>query len=124
MMPPNNRSVLEKRKDVRYSSHRASILKQDNVRLYTTIINFSASGVGFLSGQTLNVNEEAELVFEVDIDGKAVHYNIPIIIVRVDADADGFEFNVGANLNKVTFEYRQLLKKLAQMHEQLNKPND
>jgi len=118
-MSQNQGSVLDKREEIRYPSHRSSIVKHDNQRFYTTIINFSASGVGFLSGQPLNVGEEVELIFEVEIEGEIVFYDIPIVIVR--SVEDEFEFNVGAHLNKVTFEYRQLLKKLAKMHEELNR---
>lgn len=111
-------SVMDKRKEVRYPSHRSSIVKHDNQRFYTTIINFSASGVGFLSGQPLNTGEEVELIFEVEIEKEMVFYDIPIVIVRCAEDE--FEYNIGAHLNKVTFEYRQLLKKLTKMHDELN----
>lgn len=119
-MPQNSGFTNEKRRDIRYPAHRSSILKLNNERFYTTIINFSASGVGFLSSQPLSINEEVELIFEVDIEDETIQYDIPILIVRVTPDEDQFEFSIGGKLNKVTFEYRQLLKKLSIMHEELN----
>ena len=120
-MPQNHGSVLDKRQETRYPAHRSSILKHNNERFYTTIINFSASGVGFLSSKPLTLGEEVELVFEVDFDNETIYYDIPIMIVRSAADEDEFEYNIGAHLNKVTFEYRQLLKKLSKMHEEFNR---
>lgn len=120
-MSPHQGFAAEKRQDTRYPAHRSSILKHNDIRLYTTIVNFSASGVGFLSSHLLTIGEEVELLFEVDIEEEVIQYNIPIVIVRATPDEDEFEYNIGAHLNKVTFEYRQLLKKLAKMHEELNR---
>lgn len=115
-------SVLEQRRETRYPSHRSSILKKDHQKFYTTIVNFSASGVGILSGQPLEVGEEVELIFEAEVDGEHFEYDIPIVVIR--SDYDDFEYCIGAHLNKVTFEYRQLLKKLAAMHDELNRLKD
>ena len=106
-MSHNQGFTMEKRHDIRYPAHRSSILKQCDARFFTTIINFSASGVGFLSSQKLDIAEEVELVFEVDINNETIHYSIPILIVRVTPCEDQFEYSIGANLNKVTFEYRK-----------------
>ena len=120
-MSPHQNLTIDKRQDIRYPAHRSSILKHNDVQFFTTIINFSASGVGFLSSDLLTVGEEVELLFEVDIEESIIHFNIPIKVVRVTPDEDEFEYNIGALLNKVTFEYRQLLKKLAKMHEEINR---
>ncbi len=117
-MVQNHNPVNDKRREPRYPAHRSSIVKKDNERFYTTIVNFSASGVGFLSGQSLEIGEEAELDFEVEVDGELITYEIPIIVVR--CDFDDFEYCIGAALNHVTFEYRQLLKKLMRMHEEIS----
>ena len=119
-MSKNQGSVPNKRQCIRYPAHRSSILKRKNDRFYTTIVNFSESGIGFLSGQPLETNEQVELIFEVDIEGKNIDYHLPLKIVRVKEDHDGFEYCMGALVNEVTPEYTLLLAKLEEMHKNLN----
>ncbi|MDG6774569.1 PilZ domain-containing protein [Thiomicrorhabdus sp. ZW0627] len=112
-----NSVFKDKRMDERYPAHKASILMQDDKQIYTTIINFSASGIGFLCAVELQAGNLVELVFDVDIDDQMISFRLPIEVVRSHQDED--EHVIGAKLQKVTFEYRQLLKKLADMYTTL-----
>ncbi|WP_373019930.1 PilZ domain-containing protein [Thiomicrorhabdus sp.] len=117
MSPKQKTSNADKRQAERYPSHKASILLQDDKQIYTTIINFSASGVGFLSAVPLIPGDEVELLFDVELDEQTVSFRLPIEVIRSTQDDD--EHVIGAKLQTVTFEYRQLLKKLANMYTSL-----
>lgn len=118
-MPSRKKSIFqEKRQAERFSTHKASILLHGGREIYTTIIDFSASGVGFLSASPLEIGTEAELRFLYTEDGSQLSINIPIEVVRTTDHED--EHIIGAVLQHVTFEYRQMLKKLCEMHAQIN----
>ncbi|WP_028487438.1 PilZ domain-containing protein [Thiomicrorhabdus chilensis] len=117
MMPSPIFTPSDKRQAERYPSHKASILMIDGRQIYTTIINFSASGVGILSAATIEPGTQVELQFEVELDSRITSIQIPIEIVRCSDDDD--EHLIGAKLQTVTFEYRALLKKLATLHARI-----
>jgi hypothetical protein len=118
MTPPTHQSLRERRRAPRFLSHKSSVLIQNNERIYTTIVNLSASGVGFLSARPIEVGSAVELLFETEIeDGTLYPFHLEIEVMRCTPHED--ECEIGAKLKHVTFEYRSMLKKIANLHTTL-----
>lgn len=61
-MTQTPQNVDERRQETRFSTHLESVLEQEEFDIYTTVINLSEQGVGFLSarpfkeGEVVNIN--------------------------------------------------------------------
>lgn len=112
----------EKRCAPRYATYKSSVVVRNSQEIYTTLVNVSASGLGFLCAVPLTIGEQVEIVCNIEQYCTLTHEEIdttltlPIEIARV-AEEDG-EFMIGAKVQQMTFEYRQMLKKLADVHSQ------
>ncbi len=58
---PNHK---ERRKSVRYSTHIESVLEQKEYSIYTTVINLSEQGVGFLSAKPFKSGDIVNIIFD------------------------------------------------------------
>ncbi|WP_178861841.1 PilZ domain-containing protein [Thiomicrorhabdus cannonii] len=110
----------DKRCAPRFATYKSSVMIRDDEEIYTTIVNISASGIGFLSAVPLQVGDLVDIVCSVEqfcsLTQEVIDTTIalPIEIARI-VEEDG-EFMVGAKVHQVTFEFRQMLKKLADLH--------
>lgn len=118
-MPESKIAEREKRGAPRFPVHKASVLRRDDHEIYTTLINVSASGVAFLSAVELEIGEEVTLKCHSTQNEEIVQIDLPITIARCIFDEKELEYEVGAKLQKVTFEYREMLKHIAETYSKL-----
>ena len=106
----NNDDFINRRKEQRLPAHIPSILLKQGHTIYTTIINLSSSGVGFLSAIPLNTNDEVEITFE----RKTAHTMVPVelkVHVRSCREVD-FEYYIGGSIEKKSLEFTKFFEKI------------
>ena len=99
----SSNSFIDKRREQRLPAHLPSILLNKGHTIYTTIINLSSNGIGFLSAVPLNTDEEIKITFE----RKSAHTMVPVdlkVHVRSCRDVD-FEYYIGGSIEEKSVEY-------------------
>lgn len=106
LRPPESKSskeYIERRREERLPAHLPSILLNKGHTIYTTIINLSSSGVGFLSAVPLNTDEEVKITFERKSSTTMVPVDLKIH-VRSCREVD-FEYYIGGSIEAKSVEY-------------------
>lgn len=101
--PKTSKECMERRREDRLPAHLPSILLNKGHTIYTTIINLSSHGVGFLSAVPLNTNEEVRITFE----RKSANTMVPVDLklhVRSCREVD-FEYYIGGSIASQSVEY-------------------
>lgn len=99
----SSQEYVDRRREARLPAHLPSILLQRGHTIYTTIINLSSSGIGFLSAVPLNADEEVEITFE----RKSANTMVPVdlkVHVRSCHEVD-FEYYIGGSIASKSVEY-------------------
>ncbi len=60
---PSKNTEDERRKETRFSTYLASVLEQEEHSVYTTVINLSEKGVGFLSAKPFELGDIVNINF-------------------------------------------------------------
>ena len=103
-----SQEYIERRREARLPAHLPSILIQQDRTIYTTIINLSSSGIGFLSAVPLGTDEQVEINFE----RKSINTMIPVnlkIHVHTCKEVD-FEYYIGGSITKNSLEYKKFFE--------------
>lgn len=109
LQPRNtNQDYVERRREARLPAHLPSILIQKDHTVYTTIINLSSSGIGFLSAIPLNADEQVEITFE----RKSANTMVPVNLkVQVHSCHEvDFEYYIGGSIAKNSVEYKKFFE--------------
>lgn len=103
-----NQDYVDRRREARLPAHIPSILLQQGHTIYTTIINMSSSGVGFLSGIPLAADEQVEISFE----RKSMNTMVPVSLkVHVHSCQEvDFEYYIGGSITKNSLEYKRFFE--------------
>ncbi len=99
----SSQEYLERRREDRLPAHLPSILLNKGHTIYTTIINLSSNGIGFLSAVPLNTDEEVQITFE----RKSANTLVPVdlkVHVRSCREVD-FEYYIGGSIDNKSVEY-------------------
>jgi len=113
LRPVENNSTsnyVEKRREQRLPAHLPSILLNNGHTIYTTIINLSSNGIGFLSAIPLNTDEEIQITFE----RKSANTMVPVdlkVHVRSCREVD-FEYYIGGSIEHKSLEYTKFFEKI------------
>ena len=98
-----SQSYINRRREARLPAHLPSILIRNDHTIYTTIINMSSTGIGFLSAVPLNADDEVEINFE----RKSANTMIPVnlkVHVHSCREVD-FEYYIGGSISHQSLEY-------------------
>jgi len=111
----SNQEFVNRRREERLPAHLPSILIKKGHTIYTTIINLSSSGIGFLSAVPINTDEQVEINFE----RKSMNTMIPVnlkINVQSCREVD-FEYYIGGSIYKQSLEYTKFFETVQQPKE-------
>lgn len=100
---PADKDYVNRRREARLPAHLPSILLQKDQTIYTTIINISSGGIGFLSAVPLKTDDEVKITFE----RKSANTMVPVelkVHVRSCTEVD-FEYYIGGNIAHKSLEY-------------------
>lgn len=109
----SSKEFIERRREERLPAHLPSILMKRGHTIYTTIINLSSSGIGFLSAIPLNTDEEVQITFE----RKSANTLIPVdlkVNVRSCREVD-FEYYIGGSIEEKSLEYTKFFNTIEPM---------
>jgi len=104
----SNQDFIDRRREERLPAHLPSLLIQKGHTIYTTIINLSSSGIGFLSAVPINTDEQVEINFE----RKSMNTMTPVslkINVQSCREVD-FEYYIGGSIYKQSLEYKKFFE--------------
>lgn len=105
-----NTDYSERRSEPRLPAHLPSVLMDKGKTIYTTIINLSSQGVGFLSAVPLDSNDEVKITFE----RRSANTMVPVelkINVRSCHEVD-FEYYIGGCIEEKSVEYTKFFSML------------
>lgn len=123
LKPLNNsgsNDFVNRRREQRLPAHLPSILLKQGHTIYTTIINLSSSGIGFLSAIPLNNNDEVAITFE----RKSANTMVPVelkVHVRSCHEVD-FEYYIGGSIEAKSMEYTKFFEKINNSGSTQKKP--
>lgn len=103
-----SQEYVERRREARLPTHLPSILIKKDHTIYTTIINLSSHGIGFLSAVPLNTNDVVEITFE----RKSANTMIPVhlkVQVHTCNEVD-FEYYIGGSIENKSLEYKKFFE--------------
>ena len=105
---------INRRREARLPAHLPSILLQQGHTIYTTIINLSSHGIGFLSAIPLNTNEEVEISFE----RKSANTMVPVSLkVHVCSCSEvDFEYYIGGSIKNQSLEYKKFFETIPEQN--------
>lgn len=106
----DNENFLNRRREQRLPAHIPSILLNKGHTIYTTIINLSSSGVGFLSAVPLNADDEVAITFE----RRTANTMVPVelkVHVRSCREVD-FEYYIGGSIEDKSLEFIKFFEKI------------
>ena len=115
--PKTSNEFVERRKEQRLPAHLPSILLQHDRTIYTTIINLSSTGVGFLSAIPLDTDEQVKITFE----RKSANTMVPVdlkVVVRSCQETD-FEYYIGGSIEQQSVEYTKFFNMIQPEHEKI-----
>jgi len=99
----SSKEYVDRRREQRLPAHLPSILLNKGHTIYTTIINLSSHGIGFLSAVPLDTDEEIRITFE----RKSANTMVPVdlkVHVRSCREVD-FEYYIGGSIDSKSVEY-------------------
>ena len=101
----SNNDYLERRREQRLPAHLPSILLKQDQTIYTTIINLSSNGVGFLSAVPLDTDQGVQISFERQSANTMVPVHLKVN-VRSCQEVD-FEYYIGGCIEERSTEYKK-----------------
>ncbi|QCU89243.1 PilZ domain-containing protein [Thiomicrorhabdus sediminis] len=103
-----SQSYIDRRREARLPAHLPSILIQNDRTIYTTIINMSEHGIGFLSAVPLKSDD----VIEINFERKSANTMIPVSLkVHVHSCQEvDFEYYIGGSIAKNSLEYKKFFE--------------
>lgn len=109
----SSNDYVEKRREQRLPAHLPSILLNKGHTIYTTIINLSSNGIGFLSAVPLDTDEEIQITFE----RKSANTMVPVdlkVHVRSCREVD-FEYYIGGSIEDKSIEFTKFFNTIEPM---------
>lgn len=106
-------SVDERRQETRFATHLESVLEQEELDIYTTVINLSEKGVGFLSARPF---KEGEMV---NINLSFHNQSVDPIKLRVHVQSCrevDLEYYIGGVINSKTDEFEKFYAAIPQVY--------
>lgn len=103
-----SQDYIDRRREARLPAHLPSILIQQGQTIYTTIINLSSTGIGFLSAVPLGTDEQVEINFERKTMNTMVPVNLKVH-VHSCKEVD-FEYYIGGSITKNSLEYTKFFE--------------
>jgi hypothetical protein len=103
-----NSNLVELRKEDRLSMHFPSLLIAQKEEIYTTVINLSENGIGFLSAIKVTEDDEVEISFECVNDHTNPRVNLTVR-VRSCKEID-HEYHIGGRLISKPLNYTKFFK--------------
>lgn len=106
--PVENSAFVNRRREKRLPSHIPSLLIQRDKTVYTTVVNLSSSGIGFLSAVGVPSDEEVVITFE-RLDA---HTMVPVnlkVHVHTCQEVD-FEYYIGGSIASKSLDYKKFFK--------------
>ncbi|BCN92357.1 hypothetical protein THMIRHAM_01420 [Thiomicrorhabdus immobilis] len=106
--PKTSQEYVERRREARLPTHLPSILINKDRTIYTTIINLSSHGIGFLSAVPLKANDVVEITFE----RKSANTMVPVNLkVQVQSCHEvDFEYYIGGSIENKSLEYTKFFE--------------
>ncbi len=101
-------NVINQRKEHRLSMHFPSLLVQQKEEIYTTVVNLSENGIGFLSAIKANENDEIIISFECVQDFSKPRVNLKVR-VRSCQEVDN-EYYIGGSIASKPLNYTKFFK--------------
>ena len=101
-------NVINHRKEHRLSMHFPSLLVQQKEEIYTTVVNLSENGIGFLSTVKVNENSEILISFEGIDDLSNPQINLKVHI-RSCQEVD-HEYYIGGSIASKPLNYTKFFK--------------
>ncbi|NPA71967.1 MAG: PilZ domain-containing protein [Gammaproteobacteria bacterium] len=108
LQPLKKNDFTERRAESRLPAHLPSILLEQDQTVYTTIINLSSSGIGFLSAKPVEANNEVEITFE----RRNANTMVPVSLkVHVQSCREvDFEYYIGGKISEKSLEYTKFFE--------------
>jgi hypothetical protein len=103
--------LLNRRQEPRLPMNFPSLLMQHGKEIYTTVINLSANGIGFLSAVKVAANEEIRISFE-RLEAFAMEPVTLMVQVQSCHEIDS-EYYIGGYINKSDIEFTTFFKSMA-----------
>jgi len=99
---------INRRREARLPVHLPSLLMKNGHTIYTTIINLSSNGIGFLSAVPLSTDTEVEISFE----RKSLNTMVPVSLkVHVHSCHEiDFEYYIGGSFSSKSLEYKKFFE--------------
>lgn len=99
---------INRRREARLPARLPSILLQQGQTIYTTIINLSSHGIGFLSAIPLNTNDKVEISFERKSANTMIPVNLKVHVCSCN-EVD-FEYYIGGSIQHQSLEYKKFFE--------------
>lgn len=101
-------NVINQRKEHRFSMHFPSLLVHKKEEIYTTVVNLSENGIGFLSAIKAKENDEIFISFECVKDFTKPRVNLKVRI-RSCQEVD-HEYYIGGTIASKPLNYNKFFK--------------
>lgn len=106
--PAGNSAFVNRRRENRLPSHIPSLLIQRNKTVYTTVVNLSSTGIGFLSAVAVPTDEEVIVTFE-GLDANTTEPVNLKVQVHTCQMVD-FEYYVGGTIEPNSLDYKKFFE--------------
>jgi len=110
----STKEYIDRRREARLPAHLPSLLLQQGRTIYTTIINLSSHGIGFLSAIPINTNEEGEI----SLERKSANTMVPVSLkVHVcSCNEVDFEYYIGGSIQSQSLEYKKFFETIPEQN--------
>jgi len=106
---PTNKN-LERRKGFRFSTHLPSILVQEEHCIYTTVINLSEDGVGFLSARPFKAGDYIDISFDYHQGHAAPATTVKLKVHVMSCREVDLEYYIGGSIATQPLEFKRFFK--------------
>jgi hypothetical protein len=106
--PVDNSAFTNRRRENRLPSHIPSLLIQHGRTVYTTVVNLSSKGIGFLSAVEVPSDEEVVITFERLDANTMVPVNLKVH-VHTCQEVD-FEYYIGGSIASKSLDYKKFFE--------------
>ncbi len=112
-----NSAFTNRRREKRLPSHIPSLLIQHGKTVYTTVVNLSSTGIGFLSAVAVPSDEEVIITFERLDANTMVPVNLEVH-VHTCHEVD-FEYYIGGSIASKSLDYKKFFETIESAKEPL-----
>ena len=113
--PLENSSFANRRRESRLPAHIPSLLIQKGKTVYTTVVNLSSTGIGFLSAVEVASDEEVIITFERLDANTMVPVNLKVHVHSCH-EVD-FEYYVGGTIQSKSLDYKKFFETIETAEE-------